>query len=377
VTTGDNIATQLSTTFFRENGIQRRLTITHTPEQNGMAERKNRTLLDMTRCLLFDSGLPGSFWGEAINTANYIRNRCPSKTLRGKNPYEVWTGKIPDVSHLRMFGAGAFTLDRDPTRGKLDSRSKKGILVGYSEDTNGYRIWLPDERKVDVARDVRFFENRQSKPSTETCADVLMDQSSEDSKREEDEVIFSPPVSRDDTDYDEHHDAPDDRDIEEAEEDEVTRSKESSRRGRGRPRIVRTGGRGRPSKQYQIAGAVTSIEEECFVAEISLREAMKGPNSNEWLNAIVDEMRSILRNDTWTMVSRPSCHKVIGNRIVLRNRYRQDGTIDRRKARLVARGFAQSPGIDFMESFAPVARVRSAPCWLWLLSTRWMYIIST
>jgi len=124
-----------------------------------------------------------------------------------------------------------------------------------------------------------------------------MDQSSENSEKEEDEVVFSAPISRDDADCDEHHDSSGDCDIEEAEEDEVAHSEENPRRGRGKPRVVRTGGRGRPSKQYQIAGAITSIEEECFMAEMPLREAMKGPNSKEWLNAIVDEMRSFLMND--------------------------------------------------------------------------------
>jgi len=114
--------------FLRENGIQRRLTVTHTPEQNGVAERRNRTLLDTTRCLLIDSGLSQSFWGEAISTANYLRNRCPSSSLKGKTPFEKWNNRVPDVSHLRPFGTEVFTVDRDSTKGKLDPRSKKDIL---------------------------------------------------------------------------------------------------------------------------------------------------------------------------------------------------------------------------------------------------------
>jgi transposase InsO family protein len=139
-------------------GITRRFTIPHNPEQNGIAERKNRTLLDMARCLMLQSGLPPSFWAEAVNTANYIRNRCPSKSLGGRTPYEVWTGKKPNVSHFREFGCHVFRLDRQPNRGKFDSRAKEGVFLGYSEESKGYGVWMPNERKVEITRDVKFLE---------------------------------------------------------------------------------------------------------------------------------------------------------------------------------------------------------------------------
>lgn len=119
-------------TFLKENGIARRLTVTHTSEQNGVAERRHRTLMDMTRCLLFQSSLPLSFWGEAVNTANYIRNRCPSKSFEGRTVYEKWTGKIPNVGHFKEFGFEVFTLDREPIRGKLEPRSKRGMILRIS-----------------------------------------------------------------------------------------------------------------------------------------------------------------------------------------------------------------------------------------------------
>jgi len=96
-----------------------------------------------------------------------------------------------------------------------------------------------------------------------------------------------------------------------------------------------------------------------FLAEVPLKEALNGPYSKEWLEAITSKMRRILENDTWTMVNRPMNEKMIGSRIVLRNKYRQDGTIERRKARLVARDFAQRPGVNFKESFASMARLGS------------------
>lgn len=158
------------------------MTVPHNPEQNGIAERKNRSLLDTACCLLLQSGLPSRFWAEAVNTANYIRNRCPTKSLEGKTPYEVWNGEVPDVSHLREFGDRVYCLDSNPGKGKLAPRSKEGVLVGYSDECEGYRVWLTDDRKVVVSRDVRFAENPA--PCSNECQDFgLEDDNSRDACR--------------------------------------------------------------------------------------------------------------------------------------------------------------------------------------------------
>lgn len=144
--------------LLKTKGIRRRLTVPHNPEQNGVSERKNRTLMEMARCMLIESGLPPSFWAEAVNTANYIRNRCPSRSLGGKTPFELWTGRNPCVKQFRVFGSKVLFLDRRPGKGKLEPRSKEGIFVGYSDSSKGYRVWIPDEKKVDIFRDFRFME---------------------------------------------------------------------------------------------------------------------------------------------------------------------------------------------------------------------------
>jgi len=270
--------------FLRESGIQRRLTVTHTPEQNGVAERRNRTLLDMTRCLLIDSGLSQSFWGEAISTANYLRNRCPSRSLKGKTPFEKWNNRVPDVSHLRPFGTEVFTVDRDSTKGKLDPRSKKGILMGYSDQSKGYRIWLTSKRKIDVARDVRFMEKVFTLSQVEAGVDVLDELEEADAEEEEDEAVFPPPaVERDDS---------------QPEENEIEQDLGEPRRGRGRPEIIRTGQRGRPRKRYNVVSSANSVMEESLIAEIPLEEAIRGPDSKEWLHAMADEIKSIYLRTT-------------------------------------------------------------------------------
>lgn len=127
-------------------GIERRWTVARTPQQNGVAERMNRTLLDMARCLMLQSGLPSTFWAEAVATACHIRNRCPSSSLSGVTPYEKWTGELPNLNHLRSFGSNVFVLDKDPAKDKFAARSTKGTFIGYPRETKGYRILMPEMR---------------------------------------------------------------------------------------------------------------------------------------------------------------------------------------------------------------------------------------
>lgn len=359
--------------FLRTNGIGRRLTVTHTPEQNGVAERRNRTLVEMARCLLIQSELPQSFWGEAINTANYTRNRCPSRSIDGKTAFEKWTGKIPNVKYFREFGSEVFTLNRDPTKNKFESRSTKGIFIGYSEQSKAYRIWIPEERKIDITRDTIFTE-RPKIPSTGnleisekffdfpiTNQETIPNESQEENRLDENEVNVD--SGNDDEMREEDINAEPRPECHGHDQEEpMPAAMNEPRRGRGRPKKIMTGNRGRPRKQYQVADDVNiaeQVEEFGGLAEIPIHDAIKGPDSDEWFQAMATELKSIIKNDTWIFVDRPQSQPVISSRIVLRNKYNADGTLDKRKARIVARGFSQRPGIDFDETFAPVARIGS------------------
>ena len=144
--------------FCKENGIMRHRTVKHTPQQNGVAERMNRTLLEKVRCMLVSSGLPNLFWGEAVMTAAYLVNRSPSTAIELKTPEYMWTGKNPDYSNLRVFGCAAYA---HQVEGKLEPRSVKCIFLGYPQGTKGYRLWVRDTNgyKVIVSRDVVFYEH--------------------------------------------------------------------------------------------------------------------------------------------------------------------------------------------------------------------------
>ena len=123
--------------FYRKIGIKRHKTVPHTPQQNGLAERMNKTILERVRCMLLSVGLPKTFWGEAANTTAYVINRCPSSALNFKTPMEAWSGEPPDYSRLKVFGSLAFAHVK---QGKLDARAVKCVFIGYPEGVKGYKL---------------------------------------------------------------------------------------------------------------------------------------------------------------------------------------------------------------------------------------------
>lgn len=129
--------------FMKSRGIWHQLTVKYTPQQYGVSKRKNRTLLDMERCILLQSGLPPSFWAEAVNTANHLRNRCPSQNLNGETHYSIWTNKIPNIKYYHEFGCTAFMADKTAGKGKFESNSIKCIFMGYSKISKAYILWEP------------------------------------------------------------------------------------------------------------------------------------------------------------------------------------------------------------------------------------------
>jgi hypothetical protein len=146
--------------FCQEAGIHRQLTAAHTPHQNGLAERRNRSILEKTRSMMLDAGVPNYLWAEAAKTAVYLLNRSPTKANLGATPEERFTKQRPDLRHLRTFGCLTHLHIQKNQRNKLEARSERGVLVGYDESTKGYRIWLPHKRIVTVSRDVSFDETR-------------------------------------------------------------------------------------------------------------------------------------------------------------------------------------------------------------------------
>ena len=141
--------------YLKAEGVKHELTVPKTPEQNGVAERQNRTLVESVRAMLTQAKLPKKFWVEALNTAVYLRNRSPTKAVNHATPFEAWTGNKPDVSHLHSFGCTAYAHIPKDERKKLDSKTRKCIFLGYGTETKGYRLYDCERKGVFYSRDVK------------------------------------------------------------------------------------------------------------------------------------------------------------------------------------------------------------------------------
>lgn len=187
--------------FCKKRGIQVEWTVPYTPEQNGVSERLNRTLVEKARSMLTDSEVDKCFWGQAIQTAAFLSNRSPSNAIASNvTPFELWEGKKPNVSKLRAFGCPVYVHVPKELRKKLDAKAWKGVFLGYA--SNGYRVWHPDQKRIVHARDIDFVETgvkvsangESEKPLSDILVLPLRDDESVDRLSDEgNEEAFSEP----------------------------------------------------------------------------------------------------------------------------------------------------------------------------------------
>ncbi|KAH9762165.1 hypothetical protein KPL70_000710 [Citrus sinensis] len=300
----------------QEWGVRRHKTIRFTPQQNGLAERMNRTLIDKTRCLLINSKLPRSLWAEAVSTASYMVNKSPSSAIGFKTPEELWSGRPGKYEHLRVFGCPAYVHVR---QGKLDAIATKGIFVGYPDGVKGYRVWCREANKCLISRDVQFNEVAMINNSDQTT-------SANDINTSDTQATIE---------------------TEQGEKIELARDRERRHT--------------RPPARYayadMVAHALMSAEDVAIEEPNSYREAMNSKNSRKWIKAIREEIDSLVRNQTWILVPNPGNRKIVSCKWIFKKKEGILGVEDSRyKARLVARGFTQKEGIDFNEIFSPVVK---------------------
>lgn len=165
--------------YCENRGIRHFLTAPYSPQQNGVVERRNQTVVSMARSLLKSKNMPGALWGEAVSTAIYLLNRSPTKSVQGKTPYEAWHSDKPSVNHFRTFGCVAFAKVTKPNQQKLADRSLRTVMLGYEANTKAYRVYHPGSKQVIVSRDVIFDEgkgwdwSKVLENETETAAEVF------------------------------------------------------------------------------------------------------------------------------------------------------------------------------------------------------------
>ena len=162
--------------LLKSKGIIHQFTVPYCPEQNGVAERKNRSLQEMANCMIIQSKLEKCFWAEAILTSNHLQNRMSTKLIKNKTPYELWFGKKPNLNYLRTFGCRAYAHLPKIKRHKMDTKAKAYRFIGYSEVAKGYRLLDEKDKTVIVSRDVEFIESEYGDDKTDVKQIECVDQ---------------------------------------------------------------------------------------------------------------------------------------------------------------------------------------------------------
>jgi Reverse transcriptase (RNA-dependent DNA polymerase)/Integrase core domain len=314
--------------FCDAEGIHHELTTPYTPEQNGVSERKNRTVVEFGRSMLKHKKLPNQFWAEAVATAVYVLNISPTKAVVDMTPFEAWHGFKPSVDHLKIFGCIGYAFIEHHKRSKLDEKSVKCIFIGYCSQTKGYKMYNPANGKIIVTRNVKFDEKSwwkwgdEKEEISEKRVGVIIEEGDEEEQR---------------SNSDEHSDN--------GEYERPLRT--LIRQNRRRPGR-RLGRRSRTVEDlYNSSQVLMVADPENF------EEAVIG---EEWREAMRCEIEAIERNQTWSLIEAPKGCNVIGVKWIFRTKVGPDGKVVKHKARLVAKGYRQKQGIDYEETFSPVAR---------------------
>lgn len=298
--------------YMEKEGIKIERTIHDCPQQNGIAERKNRTLCDAVRTMLQSAKLPAALWAEALANAVYTFNRMPRTGLE-RSPLEMFSGKHR-TSFFIEFGAPVFVATTQHGRKKLDDRAVFMRFLSVDEQSKGFRLW--DGRTVRVERNVKFLKSKSEILSFDKFYFEAPTQSKSippNSVENESELI-------------QHLSSPSTV--------ELRRSK----------RLI----------AQQIDKAATVIIDHSLEPK-TYKQAINSQDKEKWSIAMEEELKSIKDNNTWSLVDLPQGRKAIGSKWVYKLKRDSCGKITRYKARLVAQGFTQKYGIDYDEVFAPVA----------------------
>ena len=427
--------------FLASKGIVHQNSCAYTPQQNGVAERKNRHLLEVARSLMLSTSLPSYLWGDVILTAAHLINRMSFRILHLQTPLDCLKESYPSTRlvfevPLRVFGCTAYVHNFGPNQTKFTPRAQACVFVGYPPHQRGYKCFHPPSRKYFVTMDVTFCEDRPYFPVSHLQGESVSEESNNtfefieptpsvvsniiphsivlptnqvpwktyyrrNHKKEVGSPTSQPPAPVQDSEppRDQGMENPtepctknmiseNDRSnvavLENVEEkdsgDEIevrieTRNNEAEQGHTGKsdeydssldiPIALRKGTRS--CTKHPICNYVSydslSPQFRAFTASLDstiipkdIYTALKYP---EWKNAVMEEMKALEKNSTWDICTLPKGHKTVGCKWVFSLKYKADGTLDRHKARLVAKGFTQTYGIDYSETFSPVAKLNT------------------
>lgn len=360
--------------YCEEAGITRQFTAPYSPQQNGVVERRNRTVIEMARSFLKEKQLPLTLWGEAVRHSLYVLNRLPTRAVTGVTPYEAWSKCKPNIGHIRVFGCLAHMKLPIVHTTKLSDRSKLVINLGKEPGTKAYRLYDPEKKSVHVSRDVVFEEDKSwswdSDKETEgehcgtfTVFDTIagetggenvdMDESynsgneelQTDGSSSDGDTSVTPHTPQSSNPVHTPQSSHSSNSISTATE---TETDSESRRFRSLEDIYNeTQGITLEDDELLFAGAEEPTRYEQAATEHNWRQAMKA------------EIEAVEKNNTWVLTELPPGQKTIGLKWVFKLKRDTNGKIIKHKARIVAKGYVQRQGKDFEEIFAPVARLET------------------
>ena len=266
---------------FKQCRIVSQLTPPGTPQRNGVSERRNRTLLDMVRSMMSLTDLLLSFWDYALETAAFTLNRAPSKSFETP-PYELWFGKKPKLSFLKVWGCDAYVKKLKPD--KLEPKSEKCVFIGYPKESVGYTFYHISEGKIFVAKNGSFLEKEflskeVSGRKVELDGAIVPSPELESSSSQKSVPVIPTPISEEAND-DDHETS-----------DQVTTESRRSTRVRSTPEWY--------------ANPVLEVMLLDHYEPTNYEEAMMSPDSVKWLEAMKSEMGSMYENKVWTLVDLP------------------------------------------------------------------------
>ncbi|KAJ9566810.1 hypothetical protein OSB04_002776 [Centaurea solstitialis] len=386
--------------FFEQKGISQNFSSVRTPQQNGVAERRNRTLIEAARSMLSEANLATQFWAEAVNTACYTQNRSLIVKRFRRTAYELFRNRKPSIKHLHIFGCVCYILNNKDNLGKFDSKSDDGIFLGYSSISKTYRVFNKRRQAIEETIHVKFDESGPTFPHPNDNTEINQ---WADSFFQVPEPPIADPSPQDLPDGFEENPIPHSdittpplinatpiTQITPPEPDQPTNSEDFSQTTVREPSPTNllpdpssneasTSGQvyqppalrwtkdhpidqvlGNPSsgvKTRRQAGNVCLYVN--FISENEPKEIDDALRDPAWVSAMQEELAEFIRNNVWLLVPRPRKRTIIGSKWIFRNKLDEIGTIIRNKARLVAQGYRQEEGIDYDETFAPVARLEA------------------